>query len=122
MNEVGRFELAVKLNDFYKNFDYYDYMDSLNGAGTEEALVEGLVEQFGDPKAVDAMIEFLEDIKENGEPDAEQTRVLDELIEEVGKIRGCSAGSLDVRLGEAKEKSALLHNADRDICKEIGMD
>lgn len=97
--------LASRLNEFYKDFDFYDYMDSFDGAQTEEDLVEGLVEQLADAKAVDGILVFLKDIKENGEPDGEQSKVLDSLIEEVVVLQENLGVSLEDKLAEAVERS-----------------
>lgn len=103
--EVDLFALAVKLNDFYKDYDFYDYMDSVDGAQTEEDLIEGLVEMFAYPAAVDGVLETLNDIKEHGELDEEQFKVMDELVDEVTKVRSFLEPSLDEKLSEAQGRS-----------------
>lgn len=114
-----RIKLAERLNEFYKDFDFYDYMDSLDSIQSEEDVVEGLVEQLLDPNTANGILEFLKDIKENGEPDEEQAKALDELIEGVTKIHVSFVVSFDDKLNEAKEKSSLTENIDRDIGKNI---
>lgn len=100
--------LASKLNDFYKEFDFYDYMDSIDVG--EHDIIDKLLVQLREPDAVGGMLETLRDIKENGEPDEEQARVLDELIEEVTKVQTSLGKSLDEKLSEAKEKCSLTEN------------
>ena len=101
--------LASRLNDFYKDFDFYNYMDSVDGAQTEEDLIEDLVEQLWDLKAVNGILEFLKDIKENGEPDKEQLQVLEQLIEDVEKVQVELDRPLDEVLTHAVEKSVIQY-------------
>lgn len=110
--------LAERLNDFYKDFDYYDYMDKLNG--TEEDTIEGLVGQLGDPTAVKGIIDVLADIKENGQLSDAERLELDDLISNLSKVLDSliSVKSFDTILRAAQEKSSLADNNNAVVCKE----
>lgn len=81
INEKMVSSLAVKLNDFYKDFDYYDYMDKTDG--DEPQAIDELVEQLGDQKASQGIVDALKEIKENSELDEKQVKVVDGLIRDV---------------------------------------
>ncbi len=111
--------LAERLNAFYKDFDHYGFVDCLDSTNTEEVLDSELAVQLGDSKAVAGILEVLYDIKENGEPDEEQFKVLNGLIEEVELIQDSFEKSLDDKLAYAKEKSSHTENSnDKDISIE----
>lgn len=95
--------LAERLNDFYKDFDFYDYMDKLNG--TEEDAVMELVGQLEDSEAVSGILDVLLDIRENGELNEAQRLVLDELVLDLSELQVGLGKSVQDVLAEALERS-----------------
>ena len=114
-------KLASKLNSFYKDFDHYGFIDCLDGDVTEEVLDEQLVEELNDPKGVASVLEELNDILENGEPDEEQVSELNELIDKVSAIQKTLDKSLEDKLASACERSEKTDTGVAgmdEICKE----
>lgn len=111
-------ELAEKLNNFYKDFDHYDYVDKLDG--TEQDAIESLVGQLEDPDAVCEILDALVDIQENGELSDAQRLELGNLISNLSKVLVSlnSGKSFDTILMAAQERSSQADDNNHVACKE----
>lgn len=54
--------LAARLVDFFKDYDHYDYMDSLEVGDTDEDAIERVKNELGSQAAVNSLIEGLTEI------------------------------------------------------------
>lgn len=118
--EAHRLELrslAAKLNDFYKEFDFYDYMDSVESFESTEDVVASIEGQLTDAVAVSGILDALCEIQENGELDEEQSKALDFLIDDVLKVQASFGKSVDEVLTDAVLKSEV-QNGKSDISKD----
>lgn len=95
--------LATRLNDFYKDYDYYDYMDKVDGF--EDDVINDLEMQLNDFKAVEGILNTLKDIKETGELEFEQERVVFRLIEDLTVHQSEMGKPLDNVLADASNRS-----------------
>lgn len=103
INEKMVSSLAVRLNDFYKVFDYYDYTDKTDG--DEPQAIDELFEQLGDIKASQGIMDALKEIKEDGNLNEEQVKVVDELIRNVEVVIHSLGKSVDEVLVDASVRS-----------------
>lgn len=95
--------LASRLNVFYKDFDFYDYTDKVDG--TEQDVIDDLVVQLNDFTAVNGILNTLKEIKEESELSSEQAQVLDKLIEDVEEVFSSFGKSVDEVLADASVRS-----------------
>lgn len=112
-------ELAARLNDFYKDYDYYDYADK--AADFEAGVISDLVMQLYDFKAANGILVALKDIKENGELNEEQANVVEGLIKDVTAFCTEHNKSIDDKIINATERSSVTDNKDarkEDVVKE----
>ena len=79
--DIHDHNLASLLLDFYKNFDFYDHADNLNiGENDEDTLVH-LEQQLHNPEQRRGIIETLQFIRNDLEPDSEHIPTIDQLLE-----------------------------------------
>ena len=102
--------LAQKLNDFYKDFDFYDYMDSVENFENPEEVVTELAKQLEDPDAVSGILDTLAGIKEEGGLSAEQVRTLDDLILDLSEVQVNLGKSVRDVIAEAIARSEKGNN------------
>lgn len=95
--------LATRLNDFYKNFDFYDYTDKVEG--TEQDVIVDIVAQLNDFTAADGILKTLKEIKEESELNSEQAQILDKLINDVEVVLSSFGKSVDAVISDASERS-----------------
>ena len=79
--------LAERLHNFYRDYDFYDYMDSAGCFGAQEEIIAEIATQLEKPTAVEGILNALFDIKANSELTAEEnhelislSRALNELL------------------------------------------
>lgn len=110
--------LANRLNDFYKDYDYYDYMDKLSG--NEEDTINDLAGQLDDPDAVSGIMSTLLDIQANGGLSEAQKLVLGDLLLDVSELLvDLSSGKeLDTVLSTAVKKASQQKYVDAVKDKE----
>lgn len=79
------YDLARRLTQFVKDFDYYDYMDSLEIDQTDDDMVEMNHQMLKSPEVVSGAIEVLQKIITDGDLDEEpmEKRRCQGLIEEL---------------------------------------
>ena len=79
------YDLARRLTQFVKDFDYYDYMDSLEIDQTDDDMVEMNHQMLKNPEVVSGAIEVLQKIITDGDLDEEpmEKRRCQGLIEEL---------------------------------------
>ena len=65
------YDLARRLTQFVKDFDYYDYMDSLEIDQTDDDMVEMNHQMLKSPEVVSGAIEVLQKIITDGDLDEE---------------------------------------------------
>lgn len=65
------YDLAMRLTMFVKDFDYYDYMDSLEIDQTDDDMVERNHQMLKSPEVVSSAIEVLQKIITDGDLDEE---------------------------------------------------
>ena len=65
------YDLARRLTQFVKDFDYYDYMDSLEIDQTDDDMIEMNHQMMKSPEVVSGAIEVLQKIITNGDLDEE---------------------------------------------------
>ena len=65
------YDLAKRLTQFVKDFDYYDYMDSLEIDQTDEDMIELNRQMMKSPEVVSGAIEVLQKIITDGDLDEE---------------------------------------------------
>ncbi len=65
------YDLAQRLTQFVKDFDYYDYMDSLEIDQTDEDMIELNRQMLQSPEVVSGAIEVLQKIITDGDLDEE---------------------------------------------------
>lgn len=100
-----RKSLAAKLNDFYRDFDFYDYMDSAGCFENQEEVIAELEQHLEDPDAVSGILDTLAVIKEEGGLTDEQAKILDELILDLAEVQvGLGKSVCDV-IAEAIDRS-----------------
>lgn len=75
--------LAARLNDFYKEFDFYDYMDVVV-VSDESATIAALEQQLQDSGLTHGILTALTHFREEVELSGEQVSALDGLINDVG--------------------------------------
>lgn len=105
--------LAERLNDFYKDFDYYDYMDKIEG--TEEDAIQALAEQLEDPGAVSGILDALEEIKADGGLSEAQALVLDEMVLDLAEVQVRLGKSIDEVVSEAVNRSEEIKGGQMTI-------
>ena len=77
---------AVMLLDFYKDYDPYEYRDSLNlGENDADALVD-LEKQLHNPEQRRGIIETLQSIRNDLEPDSEHIPTINQLLEKLNLL------------------------------------
>lgn len=71
----NRPSLASRLNDFYRDYDWYDYNDDLEIWQTQEDAIAELEKQVGDPEQITSIVAELEKIvaEENTSPEQKTT-------------------------------------------------
>lgn len=79
------YDLARRLTQFVKDFDYYDYMDSLEIDQTDDDMVEMNHQMLKSPEVVSGAIEVLQKIITDGDLDEEpeEKQRCQSLIEEL---------------------------------------
>ncbi len=65
------YDLAMRLTMFVKDFDYYDYMDSLEIDQTDDDRIEMNHQMLKSPEVVSSAIEVLQKIITDGDLDEE---------------------------------------------------
>ena len=65
------YDLAMRLTMFIKDFDYYDYMDSLEIDQTDDERIEMNHQMLKSPEVVSSAIEVLQKIITDGDLDEE---------------------------------------------------
>ena len=85
--EDNNMSLAARLVEFYKSYDLYDYRDSLEVGDTDEDAINYLEEHLADPRAVDGILEALNDFSSDPDLDADQQGEIICLLADVQKIK-----------------------------------
>lgn len=75
--------LAEKLVNFYENFDFYGFKDTLEIGETKEDAAKKIAADLQDSKLIDLIIEELEGIISEGITDENDVKVAKEIIEEL---------------------------------------
>ena len=78
--------LAERLVDFYKDYDFYDYMDKLEIGDTDEDAIKSMEQSLSDPQKTSALLEVLNLMTTEGELDEDQEAEIKELIDDVSKV------------------------------------
>lgn len=101
--EMERRALAAKLVEFYKGYDFYDYMDNMEIGQTDEDVIAALAEELTDVKMAETILDSLLEFKEEGPIDEkEDALLLDGLIQEMKDIVSGEGKPLGVVLNEGK--------------------
>ncbi len=80
--------LAARLVDFYKNYDYYDYNDSLEVGETDEDAIKRMERDLTNRDAVCHLIEKLREFSRDEDLDAEQEGEITVLLEDLMELYG----------------------------------
>ena len=75
--------LAARLVDFYKDYDFYDYQDSLEVGDTDEDAIKRMDIELNNPEAVASLLEKLKEISQDADLSSEQKEELNFLIAEL---------------------------------------
>lgn len=79
--------LAARLVDFYKDYDFYDYQDSLEVGDTDEDAIKRMDIELNNPEAVASLLEKLKEISQDADLSSEQKEELNFLIAELEKMK-----------------------------------
>lgn len=79
--------LATRLVAFYKDYDLYDYRDSLAPGATDEDAIHYMEEQLKEPASVDGILEALEEFAEDPDLDEEQAKEIAGLVADVKNVK-----------------------------------
>lgn len=79
--------LAARLVDFYKDYDFYDYQDSLEVGDTDEDAIKRMDIELTNPEAVASLLEKLKEISQDADLSSEQKEELNFLIAELKKMK-----------------------------------
>ena len=79
--------LAARLVDFYKDYDFYDYQDSLEVGDTDEDAIKRMDIELTNPEAVASLLEKLKEISQDADLSSEQKEELNFLIAELEKMK-----------------------------------
>ena len=79
--------LAARLVDFYKDYDFYDYQDSLEVGDTDEDAIKRMDIELNNPEAVASLLEKLKEISQDVDLSSEQKEELNFLIAELEKMK-----------------------------------
>ncbi len=80
--------LAERLVDFYKDYDLYDYRDSLEAGDTDEDAIKRTSEDLTNPDAVTSLLNDLKEIATDTDLSSEQKAELEFLIKELTELKG----------------------------------
>ena len=80
--------LAARLVDFYKNYDHYDYHDSLEVGETDEDAIKRMEHDLTNRDAVCHLIEKLREFSRDEDLDAEQEGEITVLLEDLMELYG----------------------------------
>ena len=80
--------LAERLVDFYKDYDLYDYRDSLEAGDTDEDAIKRTAEDLTNPDAVTSLLNDLKEIATDTDLSSEQKAELEFLIRELTALNG----------------------------------
>ena len=87
VNDIKNYKLSVRLVDFYKDYDHYDFQDSLNPGETEEDAIARMNEDLESQEAVDSLLERLKDISSDVDLSLGQRREVEGLIEDLSDLK-----------------------------------
>lgn len=93
--EVEGMSLAARLVDFYKDYDLYDYRDSLAPGATDEDAIHYMEEQLKEPASVDGILEALEEFAADPDLDEDQKEAIDGLLEDVKKLKRANESEME---------------------------
>ena len=79
--------LAARLVDFYKDYDYYDYQDSLEVGDTDEDAIKRMENDLTKPEAVVSLLSQLKEILADTDLSSDQKAELEYLIGELEKMK-----------------------------------
>ena len=79
--------LAEKLVDFYENFDFYGFRDTLEIGETKEDAAKKISFDLQNSSTIDSIIEELENIISEGIADEHDIKVANQLIAELRAIK-----------------------------------
>lgn len=81
--------LAERLIGFYKDYDLYDYRDSLEAGDTDEDAIKRTAEDLTNPDAVTLLLNDLKEIATDADLSSEQKTELESLMRELRKLQQC---------------------------------
>ena len=79
--------LAARLVDFYKDYDFYDYQDTLEVGDTDEDAIKRMDTELSNPEAVASLLAKLKEISQDADLSSEQKEELNFLIAELEKMK-----------------------------------
>ena len=79
--------LAARLVDFYKDYDYYDYQDSLEVGDTDEDAIKRMGNDLTKPEAVVSLLSQLKEISADTDLSSDQKAELEYLIGELERMK-----------------------------------
>lgn len=79
--------LAARLVDFYKDYDYYDYQDSLEVGDTDEDAIKRMESNLTNSEAVVSLLSQLKELSADTELSSDQKAELEYLIGELEKMK-----------------------------------
>lgn len=100
--------LAARLVSFYKDFDFYDFMDNMELSQTEEDLIADLEKQLNDPKSAASILESVKQIFHEECLTPEQAAETGRLIHDIGILhtKTPSKASLKDQIASADSRKA----------------
>ena len=78
--------LAEQLVDFIYDYDFYEYMDSLNPDDTREDAVQQMADELANPENIQKIIDNINEFTENMESDDEYRDFRDSLISQLEEL------------------------------------
>lgn len=125
MNEkdTGVRDLAGRLVEFMKDYDFYHFQDAL-GAGGEEEAVQKIEQDLKSENGVISLHEAVLEVYSDGELSKEQASTIRGLIEDLTVLgKGFdSRSSLDEQIQSAKDKERPVTYSLDEVEKELGLD
>ena len=90
--------LSVRLVDFYKDYDHYNFRDSLQPGETEEDVIARMKEGLESQDAIDSLLEHLNDISSDEDLSVKQRREVSFLIKNLSDLKS-SSDKQDIKPG-----------------------
>lgn len=103
--------LAERLNDFYRDYDFYDYMDSVGNFEDQEEVIGEIAEQLTDFETVQGILVALKEIYKEIEIGDGQRLVVEELVLDLDAVHQRLGKSVPDLIEEAEQRSCFSEGA-----------